>query len=50
LEQWLQFPLLWDDPLIDDILKHDANEKYIHPADSWWLDTHVKTILTPPKD
>jgi hypothetical protein len=50
LEQWLQFPLLWDDPRIDDILKQDANAKYIHAADSWWLDDHVKTILTPPKD
>jgi hypothetical protein len=50
LEQWLQFPLLWADPRIDEILKEDANAKYIHAADPWWLDDHLKTMLTPPTD
>ena len=48
LGHWLNFPMAWEDPRIDDILKEDANEKYIHPADPWWLDEHVKIILTPP--
>ena len=48
LSHWLDFPLAWDDHQIDEILKEDANEKYIHAADPWWLDEHVKSILTPP--
>ena len=48
LSKWLDFPLAWDNPHIDEILKNDANEKYIHAADPWWLDEHVKNILTPP--
>ena len=48
LAHWLDFPLAYEDPRIDDILKQDANAKYIHAADAWWLDEHVKTILTPP--
>jgi hypothetical protein len=49
LSHWLNFPLAWDDPQIDEILKEDANEKYIHAADPYWLDDHVKKILTPPE-
>jgi len=48
LGHWLDFPMAHDDPRIDEILKDDANAKYIHPADPWWLDEHVKIILTPP--
>jgi hypothetical protein len=48
LGAWLDFPMSWDDPQIDDILKEDANEKYIHAADPYWLDDHVRNILTPP--
>ena len=48
LSSWLDFPMNWDDPQIDDILKEDANEKYIHAADPYWLDDHVRNILTPP--
>lgn len=48
LAHWLDFPVAYDHPLVDEILKQDANEKYIHAADPWWLDEHVKTILTPP--
>jgi hypothetical protein len=49
LSHWLNVPLAWDDPQIDEILKEDANEKYIHAADPYWLDDHVKKILTPPE-
>jgi hypothetical protein len=48
LGHWLDFPMAHEDPRIDEILKDDANEKYIHPADPYWLDDHVKIILTPP--
>lgn len=44
---WLDFPMAHDHPLVDEILKEDANAKYIHPADPWWLDDHVRMILTP---
>jgi hypothetical protein len=50
LSHWLDFPLAWDHPQIDEILKEDANEKYIHAADPYWLDDHVKKILTPPEN
>jgi hypothetical protein len=49
LGHWLAFPTAWDDPRVDEILKEDANEKYIHPAGSWWLDEHVKASNTPPQ-
>jgi hypothetical protein len=50
LSHWLDFPLVWDDSRVDDILKQDANAKYIHSAESHWLDDHVKNILTPPDE
>lgn len=49
LAHWLDFPMSHDHPLVDEILKNDANAKYVHPADPWWLDDHVHSILTPPK-
>lgn len=48
LAHWLDFPLLWDDPQIEEILKKDANAKYITASDGTDLDEHVKIILTPP--
>lgn len=48
LGHWLDFPMAWEHPMVDDILKQDANSKYIHAADPWWLDEHVNKILTPP--
>ena len=48
LGHWLGFPMAWDHPQIDEILKEDANEKYIHAADPYWLDDHVRNIMTPP--
>jgi len=48
LGHWLDFPMAYDDPRVDEILKLDPNAKYVHAADPWWLDDHVRTILTPP--
>jgi hypothetical protein len=48
LSHWLNFPMDWTDSRVDEILKEDANSKYIHAADPWWLDDHLRTILTPP--
>lgn len=48
LGHWLDFPVADTDPRIDDILKDDANSKYIHAADPCWLDDHVRNINTPP--
>jgi hypothetical protein len=48
LSHWLDFPLLWDDPQLEEILKEDANEKYISASSGTDLDEHVKIILTPP--
>ena len=47
LGHWLDFPMAWDHPMVDEILKQDANAKYIHAADPYWLDDHVNQILTP---
>ena len=47
LGHWLNFPMAWDHPSVDDILKQDANAKYVHAADPWWLDDHVRSILNP---
>lgn len=47
LSSWLDFPIAWEHPLVDEILKEDANAKYIHAADPYWLDDHVRNILTP---
>jgi len=30
IERELEFPIAWDNPLIDDILKEDTNTKYFH--------------------
>lgn len=49
LSQWLEFPLVSEGPLLDEILKQDANEKYITSAGPTELDTHVKTILDPTR-
>ena len=44
----LNIPVAWDNSRIDEILADDANAKYIHAADPYWLDDHVRNILTPP--
>ena len=49
ISQSLNFPLVWEGPLPDEILKQDANEKYIKSAAPTELDAHVKTILDPTK-
>jgi len=48
LSHWLDFPIAWDDPRIDEILKTDANAKYITPARNEELDKHVLGFLNPP--
>lgn len=48
LSHWLDFPVAWDDSRIDEILKQDANAKYINPACNEELDKHVLGFLTPP--
>jgi len=48
LQHWLDFPMAWDHPQVDEILKDDANEKYVHAADPHWLDDHIKKIIAPP--
>jgi hypothetical protein len=37
----LDWPIAYWDPEIDEILKEDANKKYIKPADEHWLDSEV---------
>ena len=45
LEKYLDFPIAWDDPMVEYILSEDANAKYIRQADTTWLDSHVKNFL-----
>lgn len=47
LAHWLDFPVAWDDERIDEILKEDANKKYVTPAKNEALDKHVLDFLTP---
>ena len=47
LAKWLDFPLDWESPLIEEILKNDANAKYIKVAEETELDRHVKLISSP---
>lgn len=49
VSQYLNFPIPWDDPRVEEILKQDANEKYITSTGPTELDAHVKTILDPSK-
>ena len=37
----LDWPIAYWDPEIDEILKEDANKKYIKPTDEYWLDFEV---------
>lgn len=48
LAHWLDFPVAWNDDRIDEILKTDANAKYITSASNEELDKHVLGFLTPP--
>ena len=41
----LDWPIAYWDPEIDEILKEDANKKYIKPADEYWLDFEVERAV-----
>jgi hypothetical protein len=41
ISEELDWPIAYWDPEITEILKEDANKKYIKPADEHWLDSEV---------
>ena len=41
----LDWPIAHWDPEIEEILKEDANEKYIKPAEPHWLDFEVEQAV-----
>ena len=41
----LDWPIAYWDPEIDEILKEDANKKYIKPAEEYWLDFEVERAV-----
>ena len=47
ISRYLDFPMDWESPIINDILKEDANKKYIHNANPTWLDQVVKVLSKP---
>lgn len=44
LAKWLDFPIVLDDPRIDEILKEDSNEKYIIDAENPFVDSIVRKV------
>lgn len=48
LGTWLNFPIAWDSPLVDEILKEDQNAKYIKYAENERTDTIVREFLNYP--
>ena len=42
LNSILNFPVAYDDPRIDEILKEDANTKYFQPVEHYWVDDLAK--------
>jgi len=49
LGQQLEFPVSQDATAINEILREDANQKYIKPVTSHWLDEEVKQASRKPK-
>lgn len=43
----LKFPIAHDDPRLEEILRDDTNQKYIHPIDHHWTDRLMKTVKLP---
>ena len=41
----MDFPIAHWDPEIDEILKADANRKYIKTVDEYWLDHEVHRAM-----
>lgn len=48
LGTWLNFPMAWDSPLVDEILNEDQNAKYIKYAENEKTDTIVREFLKYP--
>lgn len=42
IEKELEFPIDWNNPAIDEILKEDANSKYFHAVGAQPLDVDIK--------
>jgi hypothetical protein len=42
LNSILRFPVAWNDPRVDEILKEDSNTKYFSPVDHHWVDDLAK--------
>ena len=40
----LDFPIAYEDTRLQEILKDDTNQKYIHPIDHHWTDRLMKTV------
>jgi hypothetical protein len=40
----LEFPIAYTDSRLEEILKDDTNQKYIHPIDHHWTDKLMKTV------
>ena len=40
----LEFPIAYKDTRLEEILKDDTNQKYIHPIDHHWTDKLMKTV------
>lgn len=47
LEKMLEFPIAWNDPMINEILKEDANAKYVRQCQPTELDEYVKAFIRP---
>lgn len=48
LGTWLNFPMAWDSPLVDEILSEDQNAKYIRYAENERTDNIVREFLKYP--
>lgn len=40
----LEFPIAYEDARLEEILRDDTNQKYIHPIDHHWTDKLMKTV------
>jgi hypothetical protein len=44
ISKTLEFPIAYNDSRVEEILKDDTNQKYIHPIDHHWTDKLMKTV------
>jgi hypothetical protein len=44
ISKTLDFPIAYNDPRLEEILRDDTNAKYIHPIDHHWTDKLMKTV------